>query len=161
MSERSALSALQKELRQSRPFPSRQDEATVGVLRTADVLRHRLDGVFAPRGLTAQQYNVLRILRGAHPEPMQTMEIAERMIERTPGITRLLDRLENKGLVERRRRADDRRCVLRSITRKGLELLAALDEPVAEANREAMGTLSSAQTERLIELLDAIRESRA
>ena len=157
MSERSAL---QKELRQSRPFPSRQDEATVGVLRTADVLRHRLDGVFAPHGLTAQQYNVLRILRGAHPEPMQTMEIAERMIERTPGITRLLDRLEGKGLVERRRRADDRRCVLRSITPEGLELLAALDEPVAEANREAMGMLSSAQAERLIELLDAIREGR-
>lgn len=157
MSERSAL---QKELRQSRPFPSRQDEATVGVLRTADVLRHRLDGVFAPRGLTAQQYNVLRILRGAHPEPMQTMEIAERMIERTPGITRLLDRLESKGLVERRRRADDRRCVLRSITPEGLELLAALDEPVAEVNREAMGMLSSEQAERLIELLDAIREGR-
>jgi DNA-binding MarR family transcriptional regulator len=158
MSERSAL---QEELRQSRPFPSREDEATVGVLRTADVLRHRLDGVFAPRGLTAQQYNVLRILRGAHPDPMPTMEIAERMIERTPGITRLLDRLESKGLVQRRRRADDRRCVLRSITPEGLELLAELDEPVAEANHEAMDMLSTEQTERLIELLDAIREGRS
>lgn len=150
-------STLREEIRQSRPFHSVHAEAALSVLRTADVLRRRFATVLEPRGLTVQQYNVLRILRGARPEALPTMEIAERMIEQTPGITRLLDRLEDKGLVERKRRADDRRCVLCSISAAGLELLAELDEPIAEADDRALSALSPAEAKQLIDLLGRAR----
>jgi len=153
----SKQSALQDELRLSRPFRCPSEEAGLAIRRTAEVLRHRMEPLFEHHGLTGQQYNVLRILRGALPEPLPTMEIADRMLEKTPGITRLLDRLQEKGLVEQERRSDDRRCILRSITPAGLELLAALDKPVAEANREAVGMLTDEQMEQLIEMLEAIR----
>src|SRR5262249_14855885 len=96
-------SHIERELKQSRPFPTRGQEAAVGLMRTADLLRRLLEQALEPSGVTAQQYNVLRILRGARPESLPTLEIAERMIERTPGITRLLDRLEAKKLVRRDR----------------------------------------------------------
>lgn len=153
-------SALQDELRQSRPFRSPREEAALGILRTAEVLRQRLAPVFDRHGLTGQQYNVLRILRGALPEALPTMEIADRMLEKTPGITRLLDRLQEKGLVRQERRSDDRRCILRSITQEGLDLLAALDAPVAAANHELVGVLTVDQAEQLIELLDVIRAGK-
>src|SRR5262249_27588175 len=105
-------SAIQRELKQTRPFPSRRQEGAVALMRTADQLRHLLDKCLEPAGITTQQYNVLRILRGARPERLPTLEIAERMIERTPGITRLLDRLEAKQLVHRERFSSDRRQVL-------------------------------------------------
>lgn len=153
-------SALQDELRQTRPFASPREEAGLGIRRTAEVLRQRMEPLFESHGLTGQQYNVLRILRGALPEPLPTMEIADRMLEKTPGITRLLDRLQEKGLVQQERRSDDRRCILRSITPAGLELLGALDEPVARANVEILGTLTDEQTEQLIQTLDVIRAGR-
>jgi DNA-binding MarR family transcriptional regulator len=96
-------SLLLKELRQTRPFPSAADEAAVAILRTADRIKRRLSAVVAPEGITLQQYNVLRILAGSHPDPLPTLEIAERMIEQTPAITGLLDRLEHKGLARRER----------------------------------------------------------
>lgn len=150
-------SALQRETGQTRPFRNPQEEAAMSILRTADVLRRRFAEVFEPWGLTGQQFNVLRILRGARPDPLPTMEIAERMIEKTPGITRLIDRLEAKGLVARERHSEDRRCVFCSITPEGLELLAELDEPVAAADDRAMRTLGAEDAERLIEILDSIR----
>src|SRR5690606_1593325 len=106
----------------------RYQQALVAVFRTADAVRRALTQVLEPHGLTMQQYNVLRILRGARPDPLPTMDIAERMMDRTPGITRLLDRLEAKGLVRRERCQDDRRQVLCTITPVGLELLGWLDE---------------------------------
>ena len=150
-------STLREEIRQTRPFRNAHEEAALSVLRTADVLRRRFATVLEPRGLTGQQYNVLRILRGARPEALQTMEIAERMLEQTPGITRLLDRLEGKGLAERNRCPDDRRCVLCSITPAGLELLAELDEPIAEADDRALAALSPAEAKQLVELLERAR----
>lgn len=150
-------SALQQETRQTRPFRTVREEAAMSILRTADVLRRRFAAVFEPHGLTGQQYNVLRILRGARPDPLPTMEIAERMIEKTPGITRLIDRLETKGLVARERCHDDRRCVYISITRAGLDLLAELDEPIEAADDEALAMLSVGEAERLVEILDAVR----
>lgn len=132
----------------------------MGLLRTADVLRRHFEAVYEPYGITGQQYNVLRILRGARPESLPTMEIAERMIERTPGITRLVDRLEEKGLVTRERCAEDRRCVLCTVTAAGLELLEELDEPVDEADDAALAMLSREEAERLIALLDRVREGR-
>jgi DNA-binding MarR family transcriptional regulator len=107
--------------------------------------------------LTVQQYNVLRILRGAGPSGLPTLEIGERLIQPTPGITRLIDRLEKKGLVERERLASDRRCVLCTLTPAGLELVNGLDDLVDRRDEEALQGLDAAQTEELIALLDLVR----
>src|SRR5919199_5153950 len=96
------------------------------LLSTADKVKTFFETVCAPFRITGQQYNVLRILRGAEPEGLPTLTIAERMIERTPGITRMIDRLEAKGLVVREVRPHDRRCVYCRITKKGLKLLEQL-----------------------------------
>src|SRR5947207_13462800 len=114
-------------------FRSREQEATLGLLRTADAMKRSLAQVIEPHGITPQQYNVLRILRGAGAEGLATLEIAERMIEQTPGITRLLDRLQRKKFVTRRRSSTDRRCVYCRITVDGLTLLGRLDLPVQDA----------------------------
>lgn len=132
----------------------------MGLLRTADHLRRLVSAVVAPRGLTAQQYNVLRILRGAGPQGLPTLEIAERMIEEAPGITRLLDRLEAKALVARQRCPKDRRQVLCTISRPGLVLLEELDEPVREMDEAGLGMLSRSDLESLIRSLDQIRAGR-
>src|SRR5919199_922910 len=129
------------------------------LLSTADKVRAFFETVCAPFRITGQQYNVLRILRGAEPEGLPTLTIAERMIERTPGITRMIDRLESKGLVEREVRPHDRRCVYCRITKKGLGLLKQLDEPVEEANRAAFRGLSAAELEQLITLLTKTRDA--
>lgn len=120
-----------------------------------------MSSVLASHGLSVPQYNVLRILRGARGERLPTLEIASRMIERSPGITRLVDRLHAKGLVRRERCTEDRRQVLCSITAAGLELLAGLDEPVLEADRKVFAALSDAELRRLVELLERVRESVA
>jgi DNA-binding MarR family transcriptional regulator len=152
-----SFSRLQHELRQNRPFRSLAAEATVAILRTADVIRGRLAQVIEPAGVTLQQYNVLRILRGTSPDPLPTLEIGERLIERVPGVTRLLDRLEEKGLVRRERCPEDRRRVLCWITDEGMALLAALDEPVERVDGECVAALSSGQLQLLVESLDRVR----
>jgi DNA-binding MarR family transcriptional regulator len=150
-------SKLQHELRQRRAFASDAQEAAVGMMRTTDVLRRYIAGVIEPSGVTMQQYNVLRILRGVHPDSLPTLEIGERLIEKMPGVTRLLDRLEEKGLVRRERDMQDRRLVNCWITRDGLALLAALDQPVLEADELFMKRLSKKDVRTLIELLDRVR----
>jgi DNA-binding MarR family transcriptional regulator len=129
----------------------------VSLLRTADQLKRDLACVVEPHGLTLQQFNVLRILRGAGPGGLPTLDIAERMIEQAPGITRLLDRLEKKALVGRERCPQDRRQVLVAITRGGLRLLARLDGPVAEADDALLARLGSRRAITLIRLLEAVR----
>ena len=156
-----AASRLQAELHQKKPFRSPQHEGVVGIVRTADLLRRAVSREVEPHGVSAQQYNVLRILRGAAPESMPTLVIAGRMIERTPGITRLLDRLERKGLVRRERCAADRRQVLCAITPQGLALLDRLDGPVARAEDESLAEISAADLKTVIRVLDAIRDCRA
>ena len=136
---------------------SPQQEAKVAILRTADLLRRRMTALVAPHGLTAQQYNVLRILRGTHPEPLPTLEIGERIIESTPGVTRLLDRLEQKGLVERERAKDDRRVVLCRIGANGLELLSRLDAAMEESDRRSLGALGKDEIQGLLAHLERIR----
>ncbi len=150
-------SRLQRELKQKRPFRSRAHEATVGLLRTADMVRREFAQVVEPRGITIQQFNVLRILRGAGQAGLPTLEIAERMIEETPGITRLLDRLEKKKLVRRKRCDADRRQVLCWISSEGLALLAALDDPVARRDASLLEALNEPALESLIHSLDAVR----
>lgn len=152
-------SAIQREIRQTRPFHSRAQEATIAILRTADVVRRRLAAVTEPHGITLQQFNVLRILRGAQGKPMPTLEIGARLIEQTPGITRLLDRLEEKELVRRVRCTEDRRQVHCFITPAGLELLGRLDAPVAEVDDAPDGVLSDEELASLIDYLDRIRDA--
>jgi DNA-binding MarR family transcriptional regulator len=149
--------ALQRELRQTRPFPSAAEEATVGLLRTADRVRRRLTLAVAPLGITIQQYNVLRILRGAGGYGLPTLEIGARMIEEAPGVTRLIGRLEKKALAERRRCPSDARQVLCRITPAGLRLLKEADRPLGRAIAAAFANLGGPETRRLIHSLDALR----
>ncbi len=155
------MGSIQREIRQRRPFPSSAQEGAVALLRTADLLRRALAGVVGPRAITPQQYNVLRILRGAGAEGLPTLEIGARMIEQSPGVTRLLDRLEEKGLVKRARCPRDRRQVLCRITSSGLRLLASLDQPMNEATERFLRPLGGEHTRRLIRLLDVVRTGGA
>lgn len=150
---------LRDEIRQSRPFRSRGQEAMLGVLRTASLLRGKVSEVIEPFGVTIQQYNVLRILRGAGGDSLPTLEIGQRMIEPSPGITRLLDKLVSKGLVTRERCASDRRQVLCRIRPAGLDLLAEMDEPIEAMESSALDRLSASELETLIGLLDRVREA--
>jgi DNA-binding MarR family transcriptional regulator len=152
-----ALGTLQREILQTRPFSSLAEEAALGLLRTSDVLRRFLADVAQPRGITLQQYNVLRILRGAGRGGLPTLEIGARMIEEAPGITRLLGRLERKRLVERHRCAKDARRVLCRITPRGLKLLQELDHPMRRAGEAFFAPLRAEQTRRLIRSLDDVR----
>jgi len=136
---------------------SRQQEAVVNILRTANYLRHFCSPVFYLHGITSQQYNVLRILRGAGLGGLPTLDIAERMIEQTPGITRLLDRLEAKKFVRRERPSDNRRQVLCYVTKIGLDLLRELDAPMKDQAIEALRRLKGSEIEELIRLLELAR----
>lgn len=149
--------SLRDELRQSKPFESPAQEAILALYRTTDLLQRRLAEVIEPYGISMQQYNVLRILRGAGNAGTPTLDIVDRMVEKTPGITRLLDRLEAKHLVRRQRCPEDRRQVLCWITESGLRLLATLDEPVSDMGPLLLTALSSSEVDELIEMLARIR----
>lgn len=153
------LSRLAAEIKQTRPFASPAQEATVALLRTADHVRRHLTRVVADEALTLQQYNVLRILRGAGDQPLSAFEIGERLIEETPGVSRLVDRLVRKGLVRRDRSATDRRLLECYITPRGMELLSRLDAPVERADRDALKGLSASELDRLDALLARVRQA--
>lgn len=152
---------IRRTIQQNRPFRSTSQEAILGFLIVGDRLRRRFDAVAEPHGLTAQQYNVLRILRGAGGEGLPTLTIADRMIEKTPGITRLIDRLEAKDLVRRERCPEDRRLVRCHITRQGLTLLGKLDTPVETIDNEGLGMLSKGEQRQLVGLLERIIQDLA
>lgn len=128
----------------------------MALLRATDRARRYFSGILRERELTLQQFNVLRILRGAAPERLPTLEIAERMIEKTPGASRLVDRLEAQGLVDRERCSEDRRRVLCGLTDRALEILAELDEPIARADRECLQQLSDSEKRQLQDLASRI-----
>jgi DNA-binding MarR family transcriptional regulator len=153
--------ATAREIRQRKPFRTPQEEGIVALLRTADHARRRLTELIDPFGITLQQYNVLRILRGAGEEGLPTLEIASRMIEQAPGITRLLDRLEAKGLVRRKRCPEDRRQVLCWITDSGKDLLQRLDLPLIEKDREILAPLRPAELSTFIRLMDKVRAAHS
>jgi DNA-binding MarR family transcriptional regulator len=136
---------------------SRQQDAVVSILRTANYLLRFCSPVFDRHGITSQQYNVLRILRGAGLGGLPTLGIAERMIEQAPGITRLLDRLEGKKFVRRERPSDNRRQVLCYITKPGLDLLQELDTPVRNQDNRALHRLNESEIQELIRLLELAR----
>jgi DNA-binding MarR family transcriptional regulator len=149
---------LRDEIRQHKPFESLEQEALLNVLRTADALMHRLTAVLKPFNLSHNQYNVLRILRGAGADGLACQDVAERMITRDPDITRLLDRLEARGLVTRARDHKDRRVVVARITPEGERLLEALDQPIAEVDRQRLQHLGEQRLRTLIQLLESARE---
>lgn len=150
-------SALQREIQQTKPFSSKSQEGILSLLRTADVIRRFLGRVLEPFEVTPQQYNVLRILRGAGCQGLPTLAIGERMLEEAPGVTRLIDRLEAKGLVHRERSPQDRRQVLCWLTPEGKALVERIDVPMDAADDAALGMLAPEDQIQLIRLLDAIR----
>ena len=148
---------LRDEIRQTRPFESPAQEAILSLFRTTDMLQRMFSKIVEPHGISLQQYNVLRILRGAGKQGIPTLDIADRMVEQTPGITRLLDKLEAKQLVRRERCPDDRRQVLCWITERGLRLLTQLDKPTVSAGSRAMEPLTADALRALILNLERIR----
>lgn len=135
--------------------PTKGGMAYVALMKTADRFRCRMEKILAPFDITAQQYNVLRILRGAEPKGLPTLTIAERMIEQTPGITRMIDRLEAKDLVKRKFCSIDRRRVFCRISEKGLNLLDELDEPI-DVKNDLLKNLNDKEIENLTILLNKI-----
>jgi DNA-binding MarR family transcriptional regulator len=152
---------LQEEIKQTKPFRSSQQEAVLSLLKTTDVVRRRLAQVVEPRNLSLEQYNVLRILRGAGSTGMATLDVSSRLIEQTPAITRLLDKLEAKNLVRRERCSEDRRQVLCWITGTGLALLDEMDEEMESAAREPFAHLSITEVKSLIKILNRIRDKKS
>jgi DNA-binding MarR family transcriptional regulator len=151
---------LQHELKKKRPFESPEQEAALSVLRTSDQLQIRFARLLREHGLTPSQYNVLRILRG-EGKPLPILEIANRTIAVVPGITGLIDRLEQAGFVNRLRCEKDRRVIHVALTDRGTKTLAGLDEPLLALHRELLGHLSRAELTELIRLLEKVREPLA
>lgn len=151
--------SLRVELKQGRPFDSLAEEVSLNILRTAEVVARGIAEALRPHGLTATQYNVLRILRGAPPEGMACMEVGSRMLTHEPDVTRMLDRMERQGLLSRERATDDRRVVLTRITEAGRELVGRLDGPIDQLHRRQLAALGEEELQGLKALLTAVRAS--
>ncbi len=149
---------LQTEIKQSKPFTTREEEVYLNIKRTAEALLWKETELLKPYELTPTQYDVLRILRGAGAEGWICREIGERMVTRDPDVTKMLDRLEARALITRERDQKDRRAIVTRITDEGLKLLKDLDRPVAEKTREMLGHLGTRRLETLNELLEKARE---
>jgi DNA-binding MarR family transcriptional regulator len=141
----------------SRRFDSLEQEAFLHLWRTYDRLRIEEDSLFESVGLTAQQYNALRLLRGKHPGSLATLDLAERLVSRAPDITRLLDKLERRKLIRRERPASNRRIVAVRVTDAGLRLLETLDEAVRRCHGRQLGHLPQARLRQLIAILEEVR----
>ena len=150
---------LRDELRQTRPFVSVHQEVHLNLARTEAVLADSLERLLKAHGISATQYNVLRILRGAGPDGLCRNEIRDRLLTRMPDVTRLLDRMEQAQLVTRVRDADDRRMVSTRLTARGRRLVDALDEPVIEEHRRRLGHMTEPQLRTLVELLTLARRA--
>jgi DNA-binding MarR family transcriptional regulator len=135
---------------------SLEEDVFVSILRTGDALMRASEHVLRDSDVLPTQYNVLRILRGS-PDGLPCSEIAKRMISRDPDMTRLLDRMEKRGLISRERSTSDRRVVVTRITEQGMDVLARLDEPVRESHRKTLGHLGARRLKELMELLAAVR----
>jgi DNA-binding MarR family transcriptional regulator len=144
--------------RHARAFDSPEQEVFLSLWRTYDRLRALEEELFAPYDLTPQQYNALRLLSAAHPEKIRTLDLARRLVSRAPDITRLLDKLEQRGLIDRDRPADNRRIVRIGITEAGRALLRELREPIRQCHTRQLGHLSSKQLANLSALLRAARQ---
>jgi DNA-binding MarR family transcriptional regulator len=152
-------SKLQKELKQQKPFSSPEEEIYLSILRTAEALSWGIAEILKDVELTLTQYNVLRILRGAGVEGATCGQISERMVTKDSDITRLLERLDTRGLITRARDGNDRRFITVRITKDGLRLLASLDKPVVECHKRQIGHLGRERLATLGRLLDVTRDS--
>jgi DNA-binding MarR family transcriptional regulator len=134
-----------------------EEEVSIAIIRKADALMQVLTDLLKPHGLSSTQYNVLRILRGAGREGASSKEISSKLIARDPDVTRLMDRLEKRGLLTRDRAKEDRRVVTHQLTPEGLAMLGALDEPIQNIHRTAMDGVNAANLETLLSILEEIR----
>ena len=150
--------SLQQDLKQKKPFRSLQQEAYLSVVRTSTALTDAMEELVKSQGISATQYNVLRILRGSDAEGLCRNALRDRMLTRMPDMTRLLDRMEEAGLVVRVREGEDRRMVMTRITAKGRALLDDLDAPVMALHRKQMAGLTDAQLRSLSDLLTLVRD---
>ena len=150
-------SGLVAELKQTKPFESLEVEAVLSIARTAAALEHQVSQALRAYGLTLTQYNVLRILRGAGPAGLCRNEVGSRLVTQVPDVTRLLDRMEDTGVISRERGAEDRRYVTARITRKGLDLVGKLDQPMLELHQVQLGHVSKKTLRALIEALAEVR----
>jgi DNA-binding MarR family transcriptional regulator len=151
-------SKLRDEIKQGKPFESLEAEVFLNLVRTADALSRGSEEILKLVGLSLTQYNVLRILRGAGEQGLCCREVAERMITRDPDITRLVDRLERRGFLTRRRDSKDRRVITVRITPAGQKTLKDLDGPMEESNSNRLSHMDKADLRKLSELLEAARE---
>jgi DNA-binding MarR family transcriptional regulator len=134
-----------------------EDRVFIALLKAADSLALEIEQLMKNSGLTAVQYNVLRILRGAEPRGLACRQIGERMISHDPDMTRLLDRMERRNLITRERQTDDRRVVRTRITRRGLDLLKTLDQPVRELHKRQFRHIAASRLKTLAALLEEVR----
>lgn len=151
--------ALGREIKQTKPFSSPEQETLLNLMRTSALLQHALAESLKPFGVTQSQYNALRILRGAGRSGLCRHEVGDRMVTPVPDVTRLLDRLEEKGLVARERDGVDRRLVTARITEDGLALLEKLDRPLARTTKHLLGHMTEQELSRLGSLLVTAREN--
>ena len=155
------MGSTKDEVRQVKPFASREDEVYVSIVRTAASLMRRETELLKAYDLTPPQYNVLRILRGAGRSGLICREIGERMVTYDPDVTKLLDRLETRSLVTRERQQQDRRVIVVHISKEGLKLLKEIDRPILALTRKLLGHLGSRRLAALNELLETARERAA
>jgi DNA-binding MarR family transcriptional regulator len=151
---------LLSEIKQTKPFRSTQEEALLNIVRTASVLADEGSQFFKPFGITAAQYNVLRILKGSESQGLCRNEVRDRMLTRMPDMTRMLDRMEEAGLVERVRDAADRRHVTTHITVAGKKLLKDLEGLVAAEQKRLLGHMTEKDLKTLTELLTKARRKK-
>ena len=153
------VTTLRDEIKQTKPFTSLAQEAQLSVIRTGALFMDEIEQFLKPYGITATQYNVLRILRGSEPNGLCRNELRDRMLTRMPDMTRLLDRLEEAGLVARERQDEDRRMVRSRISSAGIELLADLDNVTQDEEKRRFGHLNDQQLRTLIDLLALARSN--
>jgi len=144
----------------SRPPAPIEERIFLALLKTADALGMEAEQLVRTVNLTATQYNVLRILRGAGPEGLACRAIGDRMITHDPDITRLLDRMEKRGLITRERQTDDRRVVKTRITQEGLDLIKPLDQPMRDLHKRQFRHMAAARLKILYDLVEEIRGTR-
>lgn len=152
-----ALPSLKSELKKRGDFDSVEQETTLAILRTSDLLENRLARLLREHGLTPSQYNVLRILRG-EGNPLPCLEVAERMIQVAPAITRVVDQLLKLDYITKTQSAQDRRVYMVDIKPSGKKLLAKLDQPILDLHANTMRNVSKGDQKTLIRIMESIRD---
>jgi DNA-binding MarR family transcriptional regulator len=152
------MKSLKASIKQSKPFKSVKEELLLTLVRTAADIEHQMTQDFRPFGLTTTQYNVLRILRGAGAEGLCRHEVGDRLVRQVPDVTRLLDRMEQAGLIVRERGSMDRRYVSTRLTPQGLALVNRMDAEIDGMQHRYVGHLNEKQMKALLSLLEALRE---